>query len=432
MLTKRKIKDTIICKKNHKNQIIIIIRRKNIMSPEVVGKNILISVDPGYDATKVCVNGIIFKIPACVIDITGKTGNYIGNKKKGFILSSYIEGKECLVGEQARMLLMEPDVQKIQNQKSGMLDSYEKFETQDSEINIMTSIGIALIEYEKLCTSKEILPALDLSKPIDENSPLEIYLAVALPNDALNETWSTVKQQVVGRHRFSLETEEKKYQLDFVIKKENCMANSQVVAALIGSVSDDVGVILDDELDELPVLVIDGGSKTIGDFKLTKNLMVESASSNTDFAMENINKKVAEIINEQYNREDIRSYNIKNILEDGGQLVYENGETTDVVDVQQIVAVETKSMCERYIEYLNNKYNKLLDIKKILVYGGTGAAYYEQILNYVNNHKKHLQGKVHLANYKFIGQQIDPVFAVCIGMYKTLHAQVDEKEANEK
>lgn len=398
-------------------------------NPKAFGGNILMAIDPGFDATKVCVNGLTFKIPACVIDITGKLGNYITKKKDGYILSRYIEGKECLVGEHAVALLMEPDVQVIRNEKSGMIESYEKFETEESQINIMTAIGMALIKYEALCKEKDILPALDLSQPIDENSPLTIFVGVALPHDALEDAWKSVKRHIVGHHEFQIETDTGVHNLNFTIDSAHCMANSQVVEAFLGSIMDDTGRVLDAEMEELPALVIDGGQKTVGDFKFIRSRRVEQAESNTDFAMDNIYKKVAKTLNEEYGRTDIKSYNIRNILEENdGKLVYENNDNTAIVDVKAMVEAETDEMFKGYIDYLNQKYNKLLDIKRIFVYGGTGAAYYERLCNYVANHKEHLRGKVSLADYQFMGRSILPVEAVSVGTYKTLHQAVDMYE----
>lgn len=427
-------------------------------NPKAFGNDIMIAVDPGFDATKVCINGISFKIPACVIDITGSLGNYLTKDQDGYILSRYIEGKECLVGEHALALLGEPEVQKIRNQKSGMIESYEKFETEESQINIMTAIGMALIVYEAYSKKNNILPAIDLSQPIDEESPLNIFIGVALPYDIKDSAWNSVKKHIVGKHSFSIETgavlktgiklkketedrgekiekevEETisikagRHSLNFTILEENAMYNAQSTVAFLGSIMSADGRISRSCLEKLgvPALIIDGGYKTVGDFKFLGTGRTEQATSNTDYAMNNVYEEVAKALNEEYNRPDIKAYNIKNILnQNDGKLVYEKNDNTDIVDIKELVQEKTEKIFEGYIEYLNDKYNKLLDIRQIFVYGGTGAAYFDKLREYVEKHKQHLKGHVTLADYEFAGREIDPVFAVCIGMYKTMQPRL--------
>ena len=46
--------------------------------------DIVISVDAGYNGSKVTVNGVCFEIPSDIVEITGKS-NYGDIRKDGFI-----------------------------------------------------------------------------------------------------------------------------------------------------------------------------------------------------------------------------------------------------------------------------------------------------------------------------------------------------------
>jgi len=183
--------------------------------------------------------------------------------------------------------------------------------------------------------------------------------------------------------------------------------------------------------------VIDGGYKTVGLFMLTQAQKVSEAESNTEYAMGNVHKEVAKLLREDYGR-DIEPYQIPYILnEEGGKincLVTEadGTQTVETVDVQEMVLASEEALCEKLIAYLNEKFDKLLDIKQIIITGGTGSAYYNHISNYMKEKRKNLKDSVILTDYKFKGKAIDPVYAIALGMFKTLEDQLTkayEKDA---
>lgn len=90
----------------------------------------------------------------------------------------------------------------------------------------------------------------------------------------------------------------------------------------------------------------------------------------------------------------------------------------------QLVREEAKKLCDELIDYINTKYENLVDIRQILVTGGTGAAYYEHILEYVKGHRKHLETNIILTDYDFLGKKINPIYAIVVGMYKVLLNQI--------
>lgn len=395
--------------------------------------NLVIAVDPGFSDTKVVINGVMFKIPRALVDVTGKTGNFIiGAKQPGYILSHYIEGRDILLGEQAKALITVPEYKEQRRNMEVILNSYERFSTDDSEVTIMTAIGLALINYAEYSKKKNIHPEIDINKPLT-GTPFKIYVGVALPNDAVEDKWGSVKKYLTGHHVFSIETEDGEYDLDFTIEKKNLMSNSQVISAFIGCIADDDGKISEDVLKDvyrkkLPALIIDGGYRTIADFLFTENYMAEGASSNTKYAMAVIYERAAAYIRETYGRNDVNADDIIQHLDTDGTIVCEKDGNTESVDIKPIVEKFKDEICQEYVEHLNRKYNKLLDVKQIIVVGGTGAAYYSFLVKYINEHKKHLKDAVTLTDYMFIGRNITPEFAIVVGMYKSILAAIRNAE----
>lgn len=394
---------------------------------------IKISLDPGYDGVKVTAEGLTFDFPSVVVDITGKEENFIaGFSKKNYILSHYIPNRSHLLGEHAEMLILENDIERAFEEKAGMLDSYEKFSTQDSEITLITAIGMSLIRVSQFREKHNIGPQIDLTKPINEDSKLKIFVSVALPHDAVDKAWPGIKQKLVGRKQFAIETENGRFDLDFTIEEGHCQATSQVIDAFIGTIIDDNGnyyseVEEDVFLTELPAVVIDGGFKTTADFGLTKNLMVENAKSEFDYSMSIVYKNVAKRIKQDYER-DVKYYQLKAILknDDGKIMVIDENDRSKEVDIKPLLEEEKRKIAHVYIEHICNKYNNLLNHKKLIIGGGTGAAFYPYFKEFIEDKRSHLRDKLVLTNYKFMGSNIDPVFAISVGQYKLMKKQLND------
>jgi len=405
--------------------------------------NLVIGIDPGYDAAKVCVNGVLTTIPNNVLDITGHASDFLtlGDKRANdFVLSRYIPDKEYLVGGFARKSIMEKSVRTDEMVKYQMMDSYQRFQTKDFEVNFMTVMGVAIINYIKRAKKTNMGSALDFARNQETGitrvtgfNQMRVIVGVALPNDSVDESWIYIKNFLVGKHKYIVEMSDGVYELEYEVEPNHTMPASQVICAFLGLTSDDNGVMIpnNDTLKKLPALVIDGGYKTMGIFMLTKALKVAQAESNTEFAMGNVHKRVAARLQKEYGRTNIEAFSIPSILEnEGGHVNYivpakDGGKPkTASVDVNRLVAEEEAALCAEFIDYLNKEFEDLLDVKQIVTTGGTGAAYYNHINAYMEEERNHLSGSVVLTDYEFFGKPLDPVFAIAVGMYKNLQNQI--------
>lgn len=378
-----------------------------------------IVVDAGFDALKIVINGEMLLIPNAIID-TSNISNiyYLGERKEGFIISHYIPNRSYLIGNEA-LILMNENKQGAESleTKEKVNDSFERFLTTDFEIMLMSSIAYALVKY---CEKH----AYELESLTSDN----IWLGVALPYDAIGDVWESIRKKLVGDHQFSLETESGQKELRFSISDKQTMGMSQVIAALLGAALKDDG---SDDLDsqilkKVPVLVTDGGYKTFACCVLTSSMMVTGADSSTEYAMNTIHKEVAKELNETYNRTDIHYYHISGILKKGGILRYiDDQEKSQEINVKELINNEIKIQAQNFIRYINKTFNNLMEIQQILMCGGTGAAYYPYVATYAKEKRAHLD--VTLANYKFMGREIDPVYAIAVGLYKTMLSQMKAK-----
>lgn len=392
--------------------------------------DIAIAVDAGYSSSKVVINGLELNIPNAVVDITH--GSFMGDMHKaGFIMTSYIDGTDHLIGSQAKTQLQETEYKEVYESKKSMMQSYERFNTQDFEVHLMTCIGMALIEYSKHLKKNKITPELDLTKVIDENSQWNIFVNIGFPHDVYQKVFTGLKRNIAKAHSYKIETEDAVYDLNFTIKPENVMAYSQALAAYMGLILNDEGKMLKDSsyFKKLPLIVVDGGQKTVGIYKVTRNLQIESAESNTDYAMDNVYERVLKVLHEKYNRTDIELYNIDMMqkTDDGNFHTINADGKAETHNIFPIIKEAQEEVCQEFIEYLNKKYNQLLDIKSIVVAGGTGDAYFDTMKAYIEEYKDFLKDSFYLAENDFFGRKAEPVFAVAIGLYRVLIRGIREQ-----
>lgn len=396
---------------------------------------LVISCDPGFDSNKIVINGEIYKYPYNVVDITGQEGTrLLFDKSEGYILSHYVEGKSYLVGEEARKRLMEVEASQRQDQKQPIANSFDKFETDDFMVSMMSCVGHALVSYSKLTGGKFDIEEYskwyaksdkrDRTRDLYyENANFTFYMSVALPHDTVDDTWKVVKKKTESRHVFDIEMCDGKHEIAFEVKYGNTSTSSQAKAAFMGLVIDDLGnAIKNPEIqspNNVPCLLIDGGYKTVGIFKLSRDGSIVQAESNTTYAMYNINKAVEDELVEKYGITDVKEYQIEEIISEGGFINYEDSKGKSAkLDVKQIREQKKEEIFGNFWKYLNEKYNKLMDIHSFIMTGGTSQEYSELTASYIKEYREHI--KMFRTDYDFNGKKLDPVYGVTVGMFKIL------------
>lgn len=365
-------------------------------------QDLFIAVDPGFDSMKVVANGKVFKFPFNVVETDErKMTDY--RLRDDFILLQKPDGSTYRVGQYARELLFD------NKEKVDAFYTEQRFISDEFQVGLDAAIALAIEE----------------NGLYEDQRSLNIHIMVALPHACRAKYASTIVGAAAGQHRFLLRCgrgQAKSYRYN--IPEENIHTISQTIAAILGETSDDNGDINEEKffyLSNGPTLVLDGGYYTMGMVVVSRGGSVDDSKTESDtrHAMANVNTLVANSIHDK--RPDIDHYSIEYLLgKDEGTIRYmENGKAA-TIDLRQVRKDKMREVCDDLIAYLDEKYNSLLDFRYVLVTGGTGACFYDQILKHYS--EADLLDSDHLLlTTGMLGGKPHPIeFAIAIGAYKGL------------
>lgn len=390
-------------------------------------KRIVLAIDTGFDGGKICVNGHLINIPFMIQDISSSENAFELRRVDSSFVRCVKDGKTYLIGEVAKKYLLEEKKRTEHQADMETFYTMDRYKMEIFEVALDAVAAYGLYRYEELSAEDDSVETFRL----EEISDWEIEVGVALPHQYLDSLIPVVQGYLSKPQDLKLmvgaeETCDIKYSI------HGTFYNSQIVCALINEAVDDEGNNYDGDdspYDNLPALILDGGYKTFGRFKFARDESITDDASNMDFAMNNINERVAGKINALTGRH-YTGYMIESLVEDNESIRYvkEDG-TIGSIDVYEEKKAALEETAKELIKHLNDTYDNLLDIKMILIAGGTGRAYYDYIVDYCKTDRKYLDGKVILAgSHGFMGKPCEPVYAVACGMYKDMIMQLNATE----
>ena len=388
----------------------------------IMSKVLNIVIDPGFDGGKIVINKKVFHVPFICQDIEDEKDDYQYRRRGEDYISCIYEGRNYVVGKMARTLLLTKAKRDGRREAMDEFYNINRFNTKLFEVCMKAQLCYAIQRYAEITAASKKLEKLDL----DKLSEYTINLGVALPHEYENEYRDSVTELFTKNVVLTLNVGSCK-PIDFDFKVSEVFSNSQAKCALLNAILDENGDDNEDVeiYDYLPVLVIDAGYKTIGDFELARDESINKGESNTEYAMKNINDKVAEEIRKY--KPDVYGYMIEEFYEKKEILHYldedKKAQDLDVVAIKDRIVKET---CDKFMEHLLKRYEELLDIKMIVVAGGTGEVYYPYLKEYFEKERPHLKGKIILSESKMDGEEYGAVFAVALGMYKCLLMELGE------
>ncbi|MGN0144486.1 MAG: hypothetical protein ACI398_05845 [Clostridium sp.] len=375
-------------------------------------KELYIAVDPGFDTIKVVANGKFFKFPFN----TEKTDEKkISNMSVAddFILYRNKDNETWRIGQYARELIFEKKDSSDIEEKMKNFYSEKRFVSDEFTIGLRTAIAMAI---DKLNLYESL-------------SNITIYIMVALPHSVRDNYSTQVKSVLSGNHDYYVRIgKEYEEEYSFFIEENNIFTVSQTVASILGETSDDEGNIDEDKfyyLSDGPTLVIDGGFYTIGEVAVDRGGSIdeEKTFSDTEHAMKNINMEIAKELESQ--RPDIKYYVIEYLMsKNDGKIKYLKDGKAEVIELNVLKKEKIKEMSQRFIESLNKKYNNLLDFNYVLVTGGTGARYYEHLVEYYVGKGIVDEDRLILTNNILNGKSFDIEYAIAAGAYKGLKGKI--------
>ena len=373
---------------------------------------LFVSIDPGFDNMKVIANGQHYKFPFNAVETDERKMSDYG-RRHGFILYKDESGTTWRVGQYARGLIFDNKEQQEQAEKMRGFYTEERFTSNEFMVGLRTALAMAI----------------NKAGLYDCQASLDIRLIVALPHSCRAKFSSTIVGAAAGEHSFFMrfdDSQEKAYH--FTIQESNVYTISQTIAAILGETSDDNGNINEEKffyLSNGPTLVIDGGYYTVGLVPVSRGGSVDDAraESDTGHAMKMVNVAVEQEIANQ--RPDIKHYSIEYLLtQDDGRVRYlENGKAR-TIDLATIRSEKIQEVCAHFAGYLDKKYNNLLDFKYVLVTGGTGACFYQQLLAYYKEASIMDEEHMMLTSPVINDKPLPIEFSIAAGAYKGLLGKI--------
>lgn len=374
-----------------------------------MAKQLLISIDPGFDSVKVIANGHHFKFPFSAIETDERLMSDYGDQRE-FILYKDRSGATWRVGQFARGLLFGAKAHTRE-------DPFDGFYTEERFISAEFTVGLR----------SAIAKAINIAGFFSDLKDLEISVIVALPHAIRTKYASTVSGLIAGEHNYYMtfgKGREKPYH--FTVKESHVFTVSQTIAAILGETSDDAGYINEEKffyLSNGPTLVIDGGYYTVGLVPVSRGGSVDDSQSESDtrHAMKNVNMAVAMEISEK--RPDVKHYNVEYLLSQGEPLLRSFNQTSGLVETIDLAAIRQEKaheVCHDLIQHLNEKFDNLLDFKYILVTGGTGACFFDQLKKFYIKTGLVDDDHILLTSPIISGTTLPIEYAISVGAYKGL------------
>ena len=373
-------------------------------------QKLYLSVDCGFDKFKCCIGDYLLAFSSKMIDVT----NSINALSVADGDNTYIEykGSVYMFGDSIDQIISMKSNLKMYAEELDSNRNKQRFKDRTFHISLLAAIGYSIVAYDTVYN-----PEKDVDKHLFRNlSNLQYFIGIGLPYGSMNE-WPQIKEFLKQRHHFKIRRGSKSCTFDFDLDLSNAnfLCNAQLITAfLFQGASSDGNLTIDKKA--LPCIMMDAGYKTVGLFELAKNLSInpETAFSDTDHAMYNIDKYVEEKVKDA-GREDFSYLQVQyHARGEGNPAVRKNTTVINVKDIyEKVLAEEAIKLCS----LLEGKYS-LDDVENMFITGGTGIAYYPHIKKYMAEH--HGLTKVVLTNRADDGSEISPMYAIVIGLHKQL------------
>lgn len=380
--------------------------------------SLVIIIDPGFDQYKITINEKVIAFPSTMVKVdNGHSGLAL---VKGNFYFYPDNGDTYLFGQGAWDELLGYDSAEANNSLLESNMDIKRFQSGFFKYSLEAALAYALYQFEHSDEGQAI------NFQIKDLDSYKIYFGVALPHDVLQEAAPHINAFLRTRHNFQYRVAgemSEKEDFTFDLNNAKLFVNSQAICAfLFEALNDDA---TDNEEVErlLPALIIDAGQKTLGIFLLNKNHHIYSAESNMEYAMFNIYERVAARINEELPGCEFKPYQVREYMKDNMPVNFNKKS----VYIDPIYKEEFDHVCAELCDTLTRTRSQQLNsCRSVFIAGGTGAAYYKPLKSYMNENFPY--AKVILTNKTSQGTEIEPIFAVVLGMRKYVLGRIAMEE----
>ena len=387
----------------------------------------------------------MFSIPNRRVNITGIEQNYAAiMSKPDAIRTNYLKNRVYLLGEQAAVLIKEATKEEdLLKFDADLIEDanqeFSRFSDEELELTLMTCIGVALVKYHQYCEENGKDAGYELNERLVDGENANIIISVGLPNNAVDRHRANIHEFLENKnHPFVMEIGANKYDIDVVLSANHVIVGSQARAALDAIIYNDDGSLCEERINKyFPAIIIDGGYKTIVDFKATSNLATvnwpKSEEETKQYAMGMLSEERVKEIKKENPEAPIRSYNIETYLNEKSYIYqhYNKAEKEmHTTNLAELYNKKSSELADNYVDYLFDKYDAFANIKGVFFVGGTGAEYCRILKPAIVKKNSALAENERITSspFEFNGKPVDSVYVVTAGLYKGILAVNNSKK----
>ena len=325
------------------------------------GKSFIVGLDVGYSGTKVFYEGGFLCFPSYAKKIEGMLGVFDQND---IIYREDETGDMYMVGYNAQNMMESSNT----NDTEGELFARNRYSNKMFRILCNTAIGLAQ-QYKR--------------------PNQKIVVQTGLPSSYVSRDTTALQKAISAGGSFSLKVGNQNWVKCMVnVKPEDVYVMPQPAGALYSVLIKNDGNYIGEAKKMLlsNILVIDIGFGTF-DFYGIKNREVVCTDSIDDIGMKEVLRRTSKKIMKEYGEEVRIGSMQKNLVSGTVTCINEDDMTTEEKQIGPLLFASSEEVMQDALIKAKNVTNAFRDYNYIIVDGGTGEAWYENIKDWLKNMK---------------------------------------------
>ncbi len=318
-----------------------------------------IALDIGYSSVKIISPNVIACFPAYARRID-ESFQYAGETpKESLLYKDLITNDMWIVGEMAQNLISSGDTSDSESSLYGR----DRYANEMFQVIANTGLGLGHLSNS-------------IDGPVDSD---KLIVQTGLPERYMNDE-DDLKESLAGKHAFALKIGSDDWiKFQFDLEFENIFVMSQPKGTLFSVCIDKNGQFIPDASKYLSssVLIADPGFGTFDVFPIVSGV-VASGETYSDLGMKRILQETAKLIKDNYNINLFVPAMQKNLETGTVRFMDKKKFISKDYPFEKLLAQANAKVCEEAIGRMTTSFN-IADFSYLIITGGTGAAWFEQI-----------------------------------------------------
>lgn len=328
-----------------------------------------IALDLGYSAVKGFSPNAIFRFPNYARRV-GEDFSFIGKTSKNSILyKNLVNGEMWIVGEVAQNLISSGET----SDSEASLYGRNRYESAMFHVIAETGLGMAM-------TKAEFVNQSGVNTILEPGND-KIVVQTGLPEEYMEDE-PDLKDALAGAHNFALKIADQPWQeFHFDLDYNEIYVMSQPKGTLLSVCIDRNGQFRPEAAEYLSssVIVFDAGFGTLDIFPINSGV-VGNGETYTNLGMKRVLQETSKEIRKQFNI-NVPVPAMQKALETGViRYMDKKRFKANEYEFGDILAASSSRICEEAITSMASVLS-LIDYNYLIVTGGTGAAWYNQIID---------------------------------------------------